>query len=418
MIRQILSAIAMALTSFAAVAQVPFDPREVFAQQNMADAGRNPFALVDGMFSKQFEWAERAWPILTQNLDHCPKDIARSAGFAVFPIGLQSRRDRKMVLENGGKLGVRVFRVFPDSPAASVGLAKEDIITAVNGKAVNTGKAAPEKYYDQFDKAAGDGAPVRLSVFREGRDFEVTVETVPVCNYHMSMASDTGHVTMSGRHGELQLNPAFLAIAETEEDRLILLAHEISHHMSGHVKAKSALSKVGGVLDKAVGFTGVPTFGGLGAAGAVMTRKGDEREADELTMLLVQPLGISPIAVEDLWTRIHHDVQGVFRRMTNSHPMSEKRLQHISELAAPAHEALAAAEAARVAEVQRLAEEKAAALQLYRETIDAMEAAAPGEPVTAPDQAERSGDHAQAGDVVPPTAAAQPDPETATDAGT
>lgn len=61
MIRQILSAIAVALTSFAAVAQMPFDPREVFAQQNLADAGRNPFALVDGMFSKQFEWAE-TWP--------------------------------------------------------------------------------------------------------------------------------------------------------------------------------------------------------------------------------------------------------------------------------------------------------------------------------------------------------------------
>lgn len=75
-----------------------------------------------------------------------------------------------------------------------------------------------------------------------------------------------------------------------------------------------------------------------------MTRKGDEREADELTMQLVQPLGISPIAVEDLWTRIHHDIQGVFRRMTNSHPMSEKRLQHIAELAAPERERLAALE--------------------------------------------------------------------------
>lgn len=155
---------------------------------------------------------------------------------------------------------MRVFRVFPGSPGETARLKKEDIITAVNGKAVNTGKAAPEKYYEQFDKAAGDGAPVRLSVFREGRDLEVAVETVPVSTYQMSMMSDIGHVTMAGRHGELQLNPAFLAIAETEEDRLILLAHEISHHMSGHVKAKAALSKVGGVLDKTAGFAGLPTF--------------------------------------------------------------------------------------------------------------------------------------------------------------
>lgn len=358
----------LALTAavvFGITAAAPAQAKFMIDPNRMAAAAQDPYSMLEHFFSSSFEWMDRAWPILKANTEHCPKDVAYQPGFGVFPVGIQSRKDRKQIVKNGGKLGVKVFRVYQDSPALEAGILKGDVITAINGEEVDTGKNAPEKYYDQFEDQAESGEPVRLSIFRAGQDIEVTVPTVKICDYHTSMIADTGQVTMAGRHGELQLNPVFLSAAETENDKLVLLAHEIAHHMSGHVKAKSALSKVGGVLDKAAGFTGLPTFGGIGAAGAMVTRPGDEKEADELSMKLLASIGVSTVEAADLWARIFQDAGGTYRRLTSSHPMTEKRMTAMAELAAPERARLAAE--AEAAEQARLAAEAEAAERARQE---------------------------------------------------
>lgn len=360
---------------FGAAAVAPAHAQFMIDPARMAAAAHDPYSMVEHMFAPSFEWMDRAWPILKANTQHCPKDVANQPGFGVFPMGIQSRKDRKQIVKNGGKLGVRVFRVYQDSPALEAGILKGDVITAINGEPVDTGKNAPDKYYDQFEDAAESGDPVRLTIFRAGRDLDITVPTVPICNYYTSMIADTGQITMSGRHGELQLNPIFLSAAENEHEKLVLLAHEIAHHMSGHVKSKAALSKVGGVLDKAAGFTGLPTFGGLGAAGAMVSRPGDEKEADELSMKLLASVGVSPVEAVDLWTRIFQDAGGTYRRLTSSHPMTEKRMTALDELAAPERARLAA----EAAERERLAAEEMAAAAAMRAAAEGAAAEAVGE---------------------------------------
>jgi len=62
----------------------------------------------------------------------------------------------------------------PDSPAARAGLVRDDLVIAVNGRAVAS-RAAVERELREL--AAGD--PVRLAVVRDGAVVEVDVGPRP-----------------------------------------------------------------------------------------------------------------------------------------------------------------------------------------------------------------------------------------------
>jgi len=65
--------------------------------------------------------------------------------------------------------GVPVWSCSPGSPSARAGVQPGDIVLAVNGIRVHT----PEEYFDARCHAEG---PLRLRVWRLGREFSVTIE--------------------------------------------------------------------------------------------------------------------------------------------------------------------------------------------------------------------------------------------------
>jgi membrane-associated protease RseP (regulator of RpoE activity) len=66
--------------------------------------------------------------------------------------------------------GIRVIEVVPDGPAAKAGLKADDVITAVDGKPVESPQEIPGRV-----QGLGPGSPVRLDVLREGKKLSLTV---------------------------------------------------------------------------------------------------------------------------------------------------------------------------------------------------------------------------------------------------
>ncbi len=103
-----------------------------------------------------------------------------SRGRAAIP-GIGIRAANPSLVAQVGIQGVVVDTVYPKTPAAEVGLQPfnrrtreiADIITAVNGKPVNTYST----YYAELDRI-GIGNVVELTVSRDGRDRKVRVKVI------------------------------------------------------------------------------------------------------------------------------------------------------------------------------------------------------------------------------------------------
>ena len=215
-----------------------------------------------------------------------------------------------------------VETVASGSPASEAGLRENDAITAIGGKQVRSIKVAQ----GQLEKASETPTAVQLSVRRGGERFTVAVTPVKACDLEVGVFDGSNSFMDTGTTGVIQIDPNAWQAVQSDQDRQIIIAHQVGHHATGHVATRQTLSKIGRFADMAAGYVGMPTGGMLGAVGALATKGGDEKEADAASLKLLATIGITPQETLSFWERATSSSGGTIQRLMTAHPMSEGRL--------------------------------------------------------------------------------------------
>jgi len=268
-------------------------------------------SMVRQITARQREVHELAWPMMVGGARDGLCASAPNTGILIAAF---------MPGESEG--AARVDQVASTSPAADAGVREDDEIVAINGRPVRDMKRGAR----QLDEAAEDGESITLEIRRDGQQITVTVTPVPACALTVSIFDQASGMLATGDVGQIQISGALYREAQNDDERRIVIAHEIGHHANGHVKTRSRLQKAGRFIDGAAGFLGVPTFGLLGTAGSVATKGGDEREADVASLKFLAYVNVSAGDALSFWERAEQDQGHRFQALTSAHPLTGGRI--------------------------------------------------------------------------------------------
>ena len=119
-----------------------------------------------------------------------------------------------------------VETVASGSPASEAGLRENDAITAIGGKQVRSIKVAQ----GQLEKASETPTAVQLSVRRGGERFTVAVAPVKACDLEVGVFDGSNSFMDTGTTGVIQIDPNAWQAVQSDQDRQIIIAHQVGHH--------------------------------------------------------------------------------------------------------------------------------------------------------------------------------------------
>jgi hypothetical protein len=280
----------------------------------------------------QLEMAERAikteeerthralFPITKNAAGLCGERTIFSADFMSRKIGSTNDLAVKQVATRVWGLpehGTAVTQVFGGGSAERAGLAKGDMLLAINGEDIATGTT------DRHLQATWQtGAPLALKVLRGGEEKEIVIRPERHCKTPLGIVrSDT--VNAWAKDGAIYVTTGLLGFARTDEELALILGHEMAHLILGHLDKQNRNAFWGALLG---GLFGVGTAQ-AGAQQAMLAHSQDfEREADYLGIILAARAGYDIREAPQVWRRmaaLHpaaiHAAQG------GSHPSTVER---------------------------------------------------------------------------------------------
>ena len=320
----ILSSAVIALSAFLfavppqAPAAAPVRSVPVAASASAIDT--DDAALFGAMRDADLRLATIAWRLATANAPIC-KDRAPTPGLVIHAIDQYDPAVRKGLPAIFGFEGpIAVEAVVPGSAAAKAGIAANDSIEAVNGRALTVQAAGRER----ADTATRDAVqrqiaaepadrPLRLTVLRHGQRRDVTVAAQPGCRSRFEMLMGPG-LTASADGDIVQIGSRFF---ERFDDRMlaVVVGHEFSHNILRHRERLDAAGVKRGLLSE------------FGRNGRLFRQT--ETEADLLGVHLMRNAGYDPQDAVRFWREHGGEVDGgIFRSRT--HPSSSARADAVA----------------------------------------------------------------------------------------
>ena len=229
--------------------------------------------------------------------------------------------------------GPGVLALAPGGPAERAGLRLNDVLLAVDGRALpnaapaRTGSfAAMERILEIVDQGFADGA-AELAVQRGGERLVVPVRAVQGCASRFQLVGGSRrNARADGRY--VQVTTAIAAYAADDGELAAVLAHELAHNVLRHrVRLDAA--------NVARGF-----FGNFGR-NARLIREAEE-EADRLGIYLLERAGYDPEAAVRFFSRFGRS--GLNFLGSATHPNWGRRVASMREEIAAIRRARAAGE--------------------------------------------------------------------------
>lgn len=278
--------------------------------------GEVGISLLDGLTARQREVHSIAWPIMATAAQArlCKPQGRTGILLSSFDFQVPSGH-------------ARVDSVADGSPAWAAGVQRGDLVSLIDGKRVRKAERAAR----QLDDASAAAAAVQIVVVRGGVEIGLNVATSPSCDLAISVFDQAGGFS-PGQGGSVQIDGRLFASAGDLAEKRIVVAHHLAHHLAGHVSVRSTLSKAGGILDRVAGFGGFTTFGLGAAAGAAITRPGDEAEADAVSVALLASQGIGADAILAFWEHVADNSHSLHKFM-DAHPVTDARIGKLRDLA-------------------------------------------------------------------------------------
>jgi hypothetical protein len=268
------------------------------------------------------------WTLTVANADRC-KSTTYRLGFEVIALAPDWTSWDRFVSDQDLAMAVSIVQVAKDSPAAVAGILPGDRLVALADRTFEP-QTRPGKMDKQVERIRqlqdnSDGQALAVQVERSGQALSFSVVPARVCDVDM--------VPMHARNGtKLYVHDASrfavdayqLEAAQSDRDRMIVVAHEFAHYLLGHYTK----GKVASGLAKGVGaVTGLATpFIDTGAVAKIAVGAGDDKAADAESLVLLAEQGIPPSEVLAFWERLGEMTVGTRSKLVSAHPVTQSRL--------------------------------------------------------------------------------------------
>jgi len=221
-----------------------------------------------------------------------------------------------------------VVHIVANSPAAEAGIQAGDQLLKINHQTVPQGKAALEKFAEQYSKIANTlnekTNTLAVTLKRGEQTLAINVTPQPACAFRLLVFnSDSVNAFADGKN--LAITRGMLRFAD-DVGLNTVLTHEIAHNIMHHSDARSRNGLLGFFVDLFALFHGINTRGGFQGAGTYAYSQAFESEADYVS-LYVLALAKQPIEnVPHFWRKMAAIHPGnIEDNHTKTHPATARR---------------------------------------------------------------------------------------------
>ncbi len=265
-----------------------------------------------------------AYPILRANVDFCGQHVESLMGIYFDTAGNMPQASRQAAarLFSMSDEWHTVLSVTPNSPAHRAGLRAGDVILFVDGQRPPASRGH-RRINLMLDEALTDGV-VRMRVLRNGRTRVVSVSPERVCAYPVLLVNDPGLNAYADGHS-VYVTSGMLRFAQSDIELQTVIAHELAHNTEGHVDKKLGASLLGGLMGAVARvYTGVEATELGTRLGGLAFSKELEREADYMSLYMLERAGIDSSGAPAFWRRMAVEHSGNIR-FARSHPTTAER---------------------------------------------------------------------------------------------
>ena len=281
-----------------------------------------------------------ARPILRANAEFCPQKHYK-IGFAWLGTAGASAEDQQALVDFYGVPLNTTFisAVYANTPAEAAGMEVGDVLVSVGDYALpavvetnRKAKAVARNLEQRLDP--NSAASVRFQVVRRGQQIGYTIAPELLCGYDAFLTSNDGlNAYTDGK--AIYVTQGMVRFAENDQELQAVIAHELAHITEGHVAKKMTNAGIGAIfgaiVDIAAASQGIytNTAADLAAAGSMAFSQEFEREADYVSIYMLQRTGVDTAAVANLWRRMAVESPGSIAFAT-SHPTSAERFVNLT----------------------------------------------------------------------------------------
>lgn len=330
----LVAALAAALTACAPKSELPEADRLSVEQEREVQRE----VAIRTSFRRQQRLADLAWPLQRDGAELCGDRVGPSFGMQLTVLGAFDVDERDAARRAlGVTANPTVTLVVRESPAWYADIQPGDTLTHVGPTRIPAGSGglnlAIERLAEYAEtREAYQAVPVRLT--RDGEPYVQELLPEPGCDYPVLLHEDAS-INAFADGDAAWITTGMMRFAESDEELQFVIAHELSHNLAGHIRARQGnilLGAVfGAVLDQLIGrATGVYVGGTAIAVGAAVASrvysKAFEREADYIGAYLLARADTDTTDLALFWRRMAIEHTGsIENHHAASHPSSPER---------------------------------------------------------------------------------------------
>ena len=275
-----------------------------------------------------------SWPLLEANTALCAPRNTWKIGIGYASLDGVGKEWRQAYHQMGVRDQLTVYTVAAGSNAAKAGIQRGDMIMAVNGKSLPSGRQGAQEWKAMLASNKAAGAPIRLSLDSGTQTREVTINPHHVCDMEVLMNNDDELNAYADGKNIVVLS----GMLRTFDDKQLaaIIGHEMAHNAMGHIDKKTGNAMIGSVFDLAFLLVGVNTGNAFGNMTAQINSVDFENEADYVGTYAIARAGYDITRAPDIWRTIAARYGGKSISRSSSHPATAERFlaieQHVQEI--------------------------------------------------------------------------------------
>lgn len=267
-----------------------------------------------------------AAPLLVNNAELCKNSARNLLGFTAktkYSYSSEYVDAAQRALGLGDRL--QVMGVLAGSGAARAGLARGDILLAVEDKSMPGGENAERDAATILAPLVTGRPSVRLNIQRNGSTMAMTVPLTYACGYGIEVGNTDNVIAYADGYRVL-VTRGMMAAARSDDELAAVIAKEMAHNILAHAARQKLSATIGGIIDNLVrSRPDMSTMSGL--AGVKPMPQDLDAMADKLSLYLLARAGYDINQAVPFWKRIASQYPAsVLNAYTALHPSTSYRV--------------------------------------------------------------------------------------------